>query len=291
MAQLKFGRRDPKNAPAILFKKIWKATPIHPVSEDYLSALSKWLMLGNDTYGDCVAVAWANSRRLFTAELGAKENYPTQQQVFDVYRTQNPNFPGDDNGMDIQTLLEYLLKNGGPDGVKPIAFAKVDVTQLDEVKAALAIFGGMILGTDVQQEDINDFNAGLPFDYHPGAPVAGGHAILAGGYTGQAKNDIRFITWGAETGMTDSFWNNLVGDGNGEAWIIIWPENLGTKQFVDGIDLQALAADYKALTGGDLPIPAPSPAPTPTPSPVPTPTPAPGCLVGILNWLIKLFGG
>jgi hypothetical protein len=285
----KFGRKPPSNKPAILFKSILAAVPVHPISEDYLASLSNWQVLGNDTYGDCVAVAWANSRRFFTAELTI-ENYPTQQQVFDVYRTQNPNFPQEDNGMDVQTLLAYLLQNGGPDGVKPIAFAKVDPNNMDEVDAALAIFGGLILGTPVQQENLDDFNAGQPWDYHAGGTIAGGHAILAGGYLAKPGNDILFITWGAETGLTDSFWKNMVCSPDGELWAVIWPENLGTKQFIAGIDLNILAADYLALTGSVLPVnvpppPTPNPGP-PSPSPSPTPVPpkpGPGCVAGAYN--------
>jgi hypothetical protein len=298
MKMLKLGRRSPKNAPAILFAHILKAIPIHPLSEDYLSSLSGWQMLGNDTVGDCVAVAWANMRRFLSTELTGKEDYPDQQEVYEIYKTQNPNFPNQDDGMDIQTLLEYLIKNGGPDGAKPVAFAKVDFTNLDEVKAALYIFGGILLGVNVQKENMADFDAGRPWDYHPHGTLDGGHCVLAGGYLSQSKNDVRFITWAKETAFTDNFWSNLAE----EAWVVIWPENLGTKQFVDGVDLQALADDYKSLTGNDLPIsqptpipspaPAPSPSPTPGPTPEPTPSPSnPGCVIGFLQWLIKLFGG
>ena len=65
MSNLKFGRRSPSRTPSIKFKSILKAMPDHPVSEDYLSQLSNWQMLGNDQYGDCVAVTWSNMRRLF----------------------------------------------------------------------------------------------------------------------------------------------------------------------------------------------------------------------------------
>ena len=110
--------------------------------------------------------------------------------------------------------------------------------------------------------------------------------MLAGGYLGQSKNDVRFVTWGAETGMTDKFWSSLVDNADGEAWVLIWAENLGTKQFVQGIDMTALAADYQAITGRPLPVPAPTPTPTPTPTPVP-PIPTPPA--GAIAWLEKLF--
>ena len=294
MPDLKFGRRkpDPQHAlRAILFKDILKAVPVHPVSVDYLTVLSHWKMLGNDTYGDCVAVAWANSRRFFSAELARKEYYPTQQQVFDVYRTQNPNFPNQDDGMDFQTLLEYLNKTGGPDGVKCLAFAKVDQTNLEEVKAALYIFGGILLGMDVQQENIDDFNAGAVWTYHTKGTLAGGHGVLAGGYLGQLSNDVHCITWGEETGLTDSFWSHLVSNADGECWVVIWPENLGTQQFVDGIDYAALAKAYNELTGRVLP-PAPNPTPAPPPVPTPQPPPAnvPQWLIDLLNELLTIKG-
>jgi NaMN:DMB phosphoribosyltransferase len=45
--------------------------------------------------------------------------------------------------------------------------------------------------------------------------------------------------------------------------VIIWPEHLANRSFLDGVDQKALALDYKALTGRDLPV---TPAPTPTPT-------------------------
>ncbi len=294
MPSFKAGRRYPDPAHAarsIQFKDILKAVPAHPISEDYLGSMSGWQMLGNDTYGDCVAVAWANSRRFFCDELSGVDKYPTQDDVFALYRTQNPNFPQDDNGMDIQTLLEYILHNGGPDGVKPVAFARVDVNNLDEVKAALYIFGGIILGMEIQKENQTDFANGADWDYHPGGTSDGGHGVLVGGFMGQSSNDIHFITWGAETGLTDSFWSNQVANLHGEAWVVVWPENLGTRQFVEGIDRDALAANYKALTGNDLFAPVPTPEPTPPPAPGPTPTPGPGCFPGAMKAVWKKVAG
>ncbi len=282
--QRKFGRKPPKNAPALMLASFLTGIiPDHPTSEDYLSQLQNWQMLGNDQYGDCVAVTWANMRRLVTAALST-ENYPTMNQVIALYKTQNPNFPTQDDGMDIQTCLEYLHSLGGPDGTKVIAFAKVDLSNLDEVKAALAIFGCLWLGINVQRANMTEFDRGQPWDYVPGSPNDGGHSIIGGGYTGLASNDVRFITWAQETGFTDNFWNKQVE----EAWAVIWPEQLGTIEFQEGIDLNLLAADYKALTGNDLPLtPTPQP-PTPTPAPVPDPN-APGCLPAAFNKIMSIF--
>lgn len=293
---MKYGRRAPVNKPALQFasfRRTGAMIPPHPSSEDYLATLAHWNMLGNDRAGDCVAVTWANFRRLMT-RYGGAESYPTQNQVWEFYRTQNPNFdpagdpkvngPGspEDQGMDIQTALEYLTKHGGPDGVKPVAFAKVDYTNRDELEAALAIFGGVWVGVNVIEANMTEFDQGKPWDYIVGSAVDGGHSVLAGGYT----PNVRFITWARETEFTDSYRTHLFE----EAWAVIWPEHLSTAQFQAGVDVSALAADYQAITGRSLPVPPPAPVPTPvpTPGPVPTPTPVPAPASGFpLNEYLK----
>lgn len=251
---LRLGRRPPKRAPALKMARLF-ATPIpdHPTAVDYLARLSRWNMLGNDAYGDCVAVTWANVRRLLTAQLGGAEHYPNFSDVEALYKTQNPKFPADDNGMDIQTCLEYLVHEGGPDGVKAIAFASVDPKNLEEVKAALAIFGFVWTGINVQKANMAQFRAGQPWDYVAGSPSDGGHSIISGGYSGVPGRDVAFITWAAETAFTDAFWLHQVD----EAWVVIFPEHLGQAAFLEGVNVAQLAADYRALTGRDLPIPAP----------------------------------
>jgi hypothetical protein len=257
-----YGRRPPKNAPALRFSSFLRAAaPPHPAAEDYLAAMPGWQLLGNDVAGDCNAVTWANMRRLVSGTL-ATEYYPTQAQVWQFYQTQNPNFdpagskdtngPGSnqDQGMDVQTGLEYLHSTGGPDGVKAVAFAKVDPTNLDQVKAALAIFGCLWLGVQVLAANQEEFQEGKPWTDVRGSPIDGGHAILGGGY----GTDIKFITWAQETEFDMSFWQGVV-QGTPlvqEAWVVIWPEHLGTKGFEEGINQAQLAADYQAITESPL---------------------------------------
>ena len=257
----KLGRRPPTTKPSLLFSDIWKATPSHPLTIDYLSDIGDWQMLGNDQYGDCVAVAWANSRRFITNQLGAKEVYPSLANVLTLYKTQNPNFPKEDNGMVIQDMLDYIRKNGDPLGNKPVAFAEVDTSDLEEVKAALYIFGSLILGMDVSYANLDNFDNGEVWKYYRNSPIAGGHAVLAAGYFGQTSNDVEFVTWAEETSMSDMFWQKQVNNYSGEAWVVIWPENLTTKQFVEGIDLKSLADNFFDLTGETLPLPVEPPSP------------------------------
>jgi hypothetical protein len=285
IASRKYGRRAPSRRPALsLSRALTGKIPAHPAAADHLGRLTGWAMLGNDQAGDCVAVTWANVRRLVTT-IARAEDYPSQNEVWTVYRTQNPDFdpngdattngPGSeaDRGMDIQTLLEYLVEHGGPDGTKAICFAKVDPTNPDEVKAAIAIFGYVWTGIVVQEANQQEFADGRPWDYHRSSPDEGGHSVITGSYgapgAGPLGGDERFITWAEETSFTDAYWRRKVE----EAWVVIWPEHVTHPAFLDGVDLTALAADYTAITGRPFPAVVP-PTPAPVPSPPPSPTPA-----------------
>ena len=77
---------------------------------------------------------------------------------------------------------------------------------------------------------------------------------MAGGYD---ANDVNFVTWAKETGFAKSFWDGSA-EGSSlveEAWVVIWPEHLGTKEFQEGVDLNQLKADYQAVTGQPLVLP------------------------------------
>jgi hypothetical protein len=130
------------------------------------------------------------------------------------------------------------------------------------------------------------------------SPVVGGHSIITGGYGAEPAEtdpdaalggDEKFITWADETSFTDEFWAN----GVEECWIVIWPEHLGSKEFLAGLDVAGLATAYTEITGKPFPVtvpPSPGPAPAPPlpnppgPSPVPIPDPA-----GLLAELVALI--
>jgi hypothetical protein len=303
----KLGRRAPKRAPALKLAKYLTGTlPVVPAGEDYLAALhGGWQMLGNDQAGDCVAVTWANFRRLVTSTLTVMPSYPSEAQVWSVYQSQNPLFnpnggaetgPGSqyDQGMDIQTVLEWLVNVGGPDGVKAVGFASVNVQDPAEVKAAIALFGAVWTGINVLSVNMQQFADERPFDYVAGSPVDGGHSVLTGGYgtpgIGVLAGDERFITWAQETSFTDTFWENCVE----EAWVVIWPEHLANAEFLAGVDMAQLAADYTALTGEPFPaaLTPPKPAAPVTAAPVTPPVTLIAELIEkmeqFVTWLKKL---
>jgi hypothetical protein len=267
------GRRPPKGAPAIRFRTVWTgAVPDHPLSADHFAQVTDWGLYTNDRYGVCGPTSVANQRKLLTRYLTGAEESPTQEDVYDLYRRSgNPAFDpvtgAGDDGVDMQTMLEALLE-GGIGGVKPIAFAKVDHTRRDEVLAAIAIFGSVLCGVSLEVAQQDQTDTGL-WDYQR-SDEWGGHAVLSGRYTdpaGTARDRTGVVTWAQVVDATDVFLARQLD----EVWVVVWPEQLSTRQFAEGIDLARLAATYQELTGRVLPVAPPAPAPPPGPTP-PTPS-------------------
>jgi hypothetical protein len=135
-----------------------------PASVDHLAPFSSWDDFKSTLYNDCNAAAWSNTRRVVTSKLGAEEVYPPIEQVRDFYKTQNPGFTGgdkspfgEDKGMNIQEGLQHLVHNGGPDGQRALAFARVDVTKTEAVKMAIATFGTLWVGLRVYNQTLREF--------------------------------------------------------------------------------------------------------------------------------------
>jgi hypothetical protein len=269
----KLGRRPPKNAPALRLSSFLQAIPDHPLAEDNLTRVPTWILGGNDKYSDCGPVSVANDRLQITTYLTDQPMAASQFDIFDLYRRSgNPDFDpatdNDDNGVDMQTMLEALME-GGIAGIKPVCFAKIDHTNIDEIDAALAIFGSCLFGVTLDDAQKKQSPTGQ-WDYSP-SQVWGGHAILSGSYRRPGTSDDRIgvVTWAQVMECTDAFIENQLE----EAWVVIWPEHLGTSQFEQGIDSEKLAAAYRALTGDTI---------AQLPSPTPIPIPKTGCVLAAL---------
>jgi hypothetical protein len=245
--------------------------PGHHPAADHFARVGSWQMWANDRFGDCGPASVANSRALTTLYLTGDQRVPTQDEVFDLYRRSgNPDFDpstgANDNGVIMADMLSAVL-SGGIGGVKGLAYAAVDTTNVDEVRAAIDIFGCVLLGVDLQMAQQQQTDRGL-WDYRRSS-VWGGHAVMAGRYTSSERartEDVAVVTWGQVVGTTDDFFRHQVE----EAYVLIWPENVGTSQFQAGIDTAALNAAYLALTGRPGPFTEPTPDdPRPPLPPVP----------------------
>jgi hypothetical protein len=242
---LKLGNRTlihtkPALSLSDFFTGVLPATP--PV--DYLTYRTRWPWWLNNQYGTCVAATWAGVLALVTFYLTGGEVILTDADIEAIYKTQNPNFPAEDNGMDIQKLLEYLQQTG-----KIAAFGTVAKSQHD---AGISIFGFEWTSIAVRASFYDDYNAGRPIRYVPSSTLEGYHSVMSAGHRDTAADDVRFETWTRECGFTQAFWNS---SDVGTTWAVILPEHLKSKEFMAAMDIPALAAAFKTLTGRDLPMP------------------------------------
>lgn len=241
--------------------------PDHPAEADNLAGLSFGLYQ-NDRFGDCGPVSLANYVRMVTAKLTGAMEKPTQDAVFALYRQSgNPDFDpatgADDNGVNYQVMLQAAVEHG-LGGHKVLGFAQVDTSNLDELDAAVALFGGILVGVNLQTAQQAQTDTGI-WDWQP-TPPWGGHAVLDGSF--RASGGHRVITWAKPVLMTDEFIRRQ----ESEAWVVVLPEHLGSRQFLDGVDVRSLAGDFEALTGRPFPAPLPPSPPVVPPTPSPTVT-------------------
>jgi hypothetical protein len=258
----RLGLRPPTNKPALkLSRFLTGVVPEHPGQADYLNGV-EFGLYSNDRFGVCGPTAIANDRRHVTAKLVGQMAAPSQEDVFDLYRRSgnpgfNPDLPWDhpdqqDNGVVMQEMLDALLRDG-IGGVKPLAFARVDVDNDAELRAAIAIFGGLAMGVTLRTVQDQQLAAGV-WDYAE-SPEWGGHAVLAGAYEA-APDGVDIITWGQRVRMTREF----IAEQLGEAWVVIWPEHLDDEGFLAGVDLRELSIAYQQITDRLFPAASP-PAP------------------------------
>lgn len=272
----------PKDYARVIPLRLTGAVPAHPVTADFIAGIPSWIMGGNDRFGTCGPVSIANYVRLLYWWLTGELVTITDDAVFDLYRRSgNPDFDpatgAGDGGVEMPVLLDALLKGGiavtHDSGVTeqlfPLCYARFDLANLDELRAATSICGGGILAGELETAQQAQTDASPPvWDYKPSGEW-GGHAFMGGAYTSAdapGAVDESVVSWALRVGTTDAFLRNQLQEGYAVIFRMLWDH----PTFQAGVDQAALAADYQAITGRTIPVPAP-PSPPPNPPPMPTP--------------------
>jgi hypothetical protein len=228
---------------------------------DFMSRVGQWDMLGNDTIGDCGPISVANSIRAAGAYGDGTSHRFTLPEVLDLYsRTSgyDPVSGANDNGVVLQELLSEVRKSG-IGGFNVLAFAEVAVADLGEVKAAIDLFGHVLIGANLPVDASHQLDAGQPWtptSGKNGIPGSwGGHAIYVGQYD---ADGLTCATWGQTQRMTWDWWRRFVG----ESWVLVpqgeWFNSAGVTP--TGLDLHGLGEELARLTGSPNPFPG-SPVP------------------------------
>lgn len=266
------------------------ALPTVPEVVDWQSNVPSWPMYLNDQWGDCVFADIGHGIEATTQYGQGAAVMVTDADIEAAYSAvtgfdPNAGPPGanpTDQGTVMQDAMDYWRKTG-IGGHQIVAFAEVNVTDLDEVADCIYLFGGIHLGINFPASAMEQFDAGQPWDVvADDGGNEGGHAILTAYRRVQAAAVLRdaagamvgfrVVTWGQEQVMTLAFFQRYAE----EAWVAVdqaWVDAAGHTP-VPGVDLVAWGADFEAVTGEPNPFPAPSPVPDPGP-PAPDPGPVP----------------
>lgn len=270
------------------------ALPAPPDAVDWQDDRIVWPMYANDTWGDCVWAEIGHAINQATYYATDTEVEVTDQDVLKGYSDVTGFSPNagpsgsnpTDNGTYVQDAMKYWRKTG-VGGHKIVAYASLDVSNLTEIKQAVALFGSISVGLNFPASAMTQFNQGEPWDVVRGAKVEGGHCVLVGAYD---KDGAGLVTWGAETKMTWRFWQKYVD----EAWVYFDRDGLkkAGAYFTGATSFYALGDQFAELTGDPNPVPAQQPTPVPSPPPSPTPAPDPrlaqaAVLAGQLSTLMQ----
>jgi hypothetical protein len=191
-------------------------------------------MDGNDRYGDCVCAAMAHLVTCWRGMDGALA-VTAQGTVTRLYFSLTG---GQDSGLVISDTLAVWRHRALLNRDAILAYATIDTKDQETIKQALAIFGTLLLGFQVTQDTIQEFEDAHPWT--PGPLTGEGHAVPIVGYDSQG---VTCLTWGAAQAGT---WQWLAECAD-ELWVIIPPE-ARSMQF-SGVNMQTLLADMRALEG------------------------------------------
>ena len=244
----KLGKLAPKfNRKSLtLSKYLTSDIPAAPakVYREYKIPENLWGMDANDRIGDCTCAAVAHLLMLATIHTGSIV-IPSTQQVVDMYSAvsgYNQQTGANDNGAVISDVLNYW-QTTGLDGHKILGWAQIDHTNIEEVKQAIWLFGGVDIGVQLPNSAMSQFDAGQAWDIvDPDGGIDGGHCVCLFGY---GSDGCTCVTWGQTQQMSWAWFSKYCD----EAYAIITSDWIvqATQKTISGFDLSTLQHDLRQL--------------------------------------------
>jgi hypothetical protein len=219
-----------------------------PPKADYITGkVPQFPMLLNSDYGNCTICGPLHMRQVWNANT-SRDFAPTDQMALEGYQAACgyvPGRPETDQGGNMLDVLRFW-RTVGIGGETILAYAKVDVTDRNEVKLAIAIFGaiytGAMLPLSAQGQGIWHMTGG------PRAKVGswGGHAYMIPKYE---RYHVHNVTWDEVIPATYR-WNDTYCD---EAYVVFSREWVtGEGRSPTGIDLTNFVKDLSRVTGNPV---------------------------------------
>jgi len=190
-------------------------------------------MDGNDTLGDCTIAALAHAVTVYTGLIG-KQAIMSKNDVVKLYKHLTG---GKDSGLHELDVLKYWRQNAVPGG-EILAFISIDPKNHTHIEQAIALFGGVYLGFQVQQNCVQEFDARQPWT--PSPLTRDGHAVFAVEYD---QNGVTVLTWGNTQQATWDWWDECVD----EAYAILPPQAKDPK-FAPGFNITQLQTDLAEVS-------------------------------------------
>lgn len=257
-SQVKLGKKPAKRDPRTLklARYFTMGLPTAPDAADNTSGITAWGMMLNDSLGDCTIAACGHAIQVWTGCAGSEVTLP-DSAILEGYESWCGYDPGDSNtdrgGVEVDVLNNW--RKSSFSGHVLSMYADPEPTNLEHIKQAIYLFGGVYIGValpvSVQNHSI--------WDVHPGenngdntAGSWGGHAVYVPKYrTENGRTIFTCITWGASLDITQDFWTFQDADGNSyidEVHALVSPDFLkASGETPEGLDLAAMEADVEAV--------------------------------------------
>jgi hypothetical protein len=244
-SQMKLGRKAIRTDSRTLklAKYMTAALPAAPPAKDWTKGITNWGMMLNDKLGCCTIAAVAHAVQVFSANASTEVTVPDAQVLhyYEAWDGYNPKDPSTDSGgIELDVLNGW--KKGGFDKHKLFAFTDLDRTNLEQVRQAINLFGGVYIGVELpltaQTQATWDVVANGGDKAKSGS--WGGHAVFVPKYDAES---FTCITWGQPKTMTVTFWNAYVD----EAHAILSHDWITTKGAPSGFALAELQTDLSQI--------------------------------------------
>lgn len=221
--------------------------PAVPALRDWLAGAPTDLgMMRNDTIGDCGFAGQAHAVQSWSLARGGKMLTIGDDDVVAAYSActgYSANDPSTDQGVVLLDALKFW-RSTGIGGHKINAYVHVDPRNVQHVKIAIELFGGVYCGAQLplSAEGANGWtgkHGRLTGDDRPGS--WGGHCMWAPAYDDVG---LTFVTWGYRQKADWQWWLNYAD----ECWAVLATDWVsGAYPAPSGFDVAALSSYLRSL--------------------------------------------